>query len=278
MTVNTPAAPRQAAPPLGPAPAIATPVAAPQQPKLLDRMRAAIRVKHYVLATERTYFLAGLLVSPEGEAWHGDGGAYRLGKGRRIVAERVESAIIGQVLADLASDDMADAIVGHYKALAMAHREKDTKGQAPPLKRRLGEIDRQIERLAGLIAETTAPAALLRSIEKLEGERETVSAMLASLEADQRTQKTLRAMTRGDVRALLKRLTDDLHQADPELLRKALPGLVQRIELDPETFRASIAYSVDPVEKTGDLLASPRAVVQFPAFEIPHKRRAAKSS
>ena len=26
-----------------------------QQPKLLDRMREAIRVKHYALATERTY-------------------------------------------------------------------------------------------------------------------------------------------------------------------------------------------------------------------------------
>lgn len=35
---------------------IATPPAAqPQQPKLLDRMRSALRVKHYSLATERTY-------------------------------------------------------------------------------------------------------------------------------------------------------------------------------------------------------------------------------
>ena len=102
--------------------------------------------------------------------------------------------------------------------------------------------------------------------------------MLASLEADQRTQKTLRAMTRGDVKALLKRLAEDLHQADPELLKKALPGLVQRVELDPETFRASIAYRVDPVYKTGELLASPRAVVQFPSFEVPHNRRSAGKS
>lgn len=27
----------------------------PQQPKLLDRLRASLRVKHYALATERTY-------------------------------------------------------------------------------------------------------------------------------------------------------------------------------------------------------------------------------
>ncbi|MBI5922556.1 MAG: phage integrase N-terminal SAM-like domain-containing protein, partial [Betaproteobacteria bacterium] len=36
-----------------PAPALS--VTAPQQPKLLDRMRAAIRIRHYSLATERTY-------------------------------------------------------------------------------------------------------------------------------------------------------------------------------------------------------------------------------
>ena len=34
---------------------IATPVAQSQSPRLLDRMRAALRVKHYSLATERTY-------------------------------------------------------------------------------------------------------------------------------------------------------------------------------------------------------------------------------
>ncbi len=33
----------------------ATPSQSAQQPKLLDRMVAAIRVKHYSLATERTY-------------------------------------------------------------------------------------------------------------------------------------------------------------------------------------------------------------------------------
>jgi hypothetical protein len=33
----------------------ATPARSAQQPKLLDRMAAAIRVKHYSLATERTY-------------------------------------------------------------------------------------------------------------------------------------------------------------------------------------------------------------------------------
>ena len=38
-----------------PAPAFAVAPATPQQPRLLDRMRAAIRVKHYSLSTERTY-------------------------------------------------------------------------------------------------------------------------------------------------------------------------------------------------------------------------------
>ncbi len=223
----------------------------------------------------RVYLLAGLLVSPTGEAWHGDAGAYRLGKGRRIVADRVEAAIVAQVLEDLASDDMAEAIVAHYKALTLARRHQKPQEEATRMRRRLAEIDRQIDRLASLIAETTAPAALLRSIEKLESEREASATALASLEADQRTQETLRAMTKSDVRALLRRAAADLHQADPEMLRKALPGLVQRVELDPESFRASVAYCVDPVRKTGDLLASPRAIVQFPSFVIPHNRRQA---
>lgn len=33
----------------------ATLAQSPQQPKLLDRLRASLRVKHYALATERTY-------------------------------------------------------------------------------------------------------------------------------------------------------------------------------------------------------------------------------
>lgn len=45
----------QASAALASRPAIATSAAVPQQPKLLDRMRAALRVRHYSLATERTY-------------------------------------------------------------------------------------------------------------------------------------------------------------------------------------------------------------------------------
>jgi acetyl-CoA acyltransferase len=54
--------------------------------------------------------LTGLLMKPEGQPWHSDGcGHYRAGRGRKVAAHRVESAVLGQLACDLASDKAVKA-------------------------------------------------------------------------------------------------------------------------------------------------------------------------
>ena len=225
----------------------------------------------------RIYLLAGLLVSPDGTAWNGDSGYYRLGKGIRIQADTVEQAIVEQVLADLQAEPMAAGIAAHYRRLA---KTKDTTpDEAAAIKRRIVELDKKIGRLADLVSETSAPEALLRQIETLEDERTRATESVASLETDRAIAKTMRDITPADVRRLLRALAADMQQANPESLRDSLRTAVERIELSPETFEAEIHLRFGPASKSGELLASPRSTEQFPAFRmaarvlIPHNRR-----
>jgi hypothetical protein len=64
------------------------------------------------------YLLAGIMFSPAGETWWGDAGYYRIMKGHRIDAENVERASIGQVISDMQSHTLCEAIAAHYRKLA----------------------------------------------------------------------------------------------------------------------------------------------------------------
>ena len=61
------------------------------------------RPARYAMPAE--YLLSGLLVTPSGRAWHGNGdGHYRHGKGKRVRQDNLEQAIVAQVARDLMSD------------------------------------------------------------------------------------------------------------------------------------------------------------------------------
>ncbi len=207
-------------------------------------------------ATRQTYLFAGLLVSPDGAAWHGDAGAYRLGKGTRIQAEAVEKTLVGQIMEQLQSEPMAQAIADHYRALAKNAEKKPD--EAGPLKRRISEIEKKVARLADLVSETRTPDALLRQIEALEDERDGLVGCLDGLESERAASRLLRAVTAADVRRMLEGLTADLNARDPEALKDALREIVEKIELSPETFEAVVYFHFGPAVKTGEQLASPR--------------------
>lgn len=115
------------------------------------------------------YMLTGLLVAPNGERWWAEGqGNYRLGQGKRIRAAEVDKAVLGVIARDISGDGFAQALLEHYREQAKPATRDNTRAR---LTARIAEIDRQASRLSDLLSETTAPAALLRSIEKLEAER-----------------------------------------------------------------------------------------------------------
>ena len=229
---------------------------------------------------KRVYLLAGLLVSPDGKAWQGDSGAYRLGKGIRVQAESVDAAVRDAVISALGSDDLAESIANYYRQAA---KKQDQPGEDPvKLKRRMVEIDRKTARLADLMTETTAQAALLRQIETLEEERESIAAQIDRIEGDESAKRTFADIRPADVRRFLRLLGDEMRQShDPEADRDMVRQLVEKVELSAESFEARVFLRFTAPAKSGLLLASPRGAEEFPGFlveavvQIKHNRRRA---
>lgn len=222
-----------------------------------------------------TYLLAGLLVAPDGQKWHADGLTnYRLGKGKRIRAHEVDNAVLECVKHDIAGDAFAKAVLDHYAVQAKPATRDTARAK---LSSRVAEIDRQSEKLAGLLGETTAPAALLRSLEKLEAERESVTTQLDAATADEKTRAALRSLKLDDVKLFLAGIAKQM-DAEPELLKAELAGIIEQVTLDPATMEANVTYKIAHLR--GDKVASPRGGELIPSFRaqssvvIPHRRRA----
>lgn len=221
------------------------------------------------------YLLSGLLVSPDGQKWHTDGaGSYRMGKGKRIKAAEVDKAVMDVIAKDIAGDDFAAAVLAHYTDQAKPATKDKTRAS---LVKRLGEIDRQADKLAGVLGETSAPQAILRQIEKLEAERESISGQIEAAAEDEKINRAMRKLTLEDVRRFLAGIASQM-EAEPELLKEEIGGFVDKVVLDPATMEAVVAYKIASL--TGGKVASPRAAELIPGFEhhssvvIPHRRRA----
>ena len=204
----------------------------------------------------RIYLLTGLLVSPDGQAWNGDSGYYRLGKGARVLADNVERVVVGQVIEQLQAEPFAASIAEHYRSLAKA--KDNSPEEVGAMKRRITEVEKKIGRLADLVSETRSPEALLRQIEALEDERGRLIESLEGMESERVATRALREITASDVRRMLKGLVDDMNAAAPEDLRDELRTAVEKVELSPDTFEAVIHLRFAPASKSGELLASPR--------------------
>ena len=203
----------------------------------------------------RVYLLSGLLESPEGSNWHSDGdGSYRLGKGKRVNADAIEQAIMEKVITSLSADDMVDAILNHFHEIAKQRESRDT---SKKFRSAIKEIDTKIEKLTGLLTETTAPDALLRTIEKLEIERKAVAEELKIVEEESQSTAVYKNLTRNHVRTMLKSVIENLQYTEnKESLKDALNALVDNVVLDPASLTASVTYRVGP--QSGDKMASPR--------------------
>ncbi|MGE4340925.1 MAG: recombinase family protein [Pigmentiphaga sp.] len=225
--------------------------------------------------TTTGYMLTGLLVAPNGERWWAAGaGNYRIGKGKRIRAAEVDKAVIGVIARDIAGDDFAKAVLAHYAEQAKPATKYATRAK---LASRVAEIDRQASKLAGLLGETSAPQAILRQIEKLEAERENVAAQLDAAAEDEKTRTTLRSLTLADVKRFLSGIAAQI-EAEPDLLKEAISGIVDKVVLDPTSMEAVVTYKI--ADLRGVKVASPRVSEFNTSFEhrsavvIHHRRRA----
>ncbi|MBN9460850.1 MAG: recombinase family protein [Burkholderiales bacterium] len=212
----------------------------------LERQRAA-----HTRADASQYLLTGLLVTPDGQAWAGDSSdAYRLGKGRRIAARRVDEPVLEQVFSDLDSEETAKRVVEAMRDLVAGPVD----GRAlAGLEKRIAGLTTQIGRTVDLAARLDDPDPVLRRVTELEAERSTVAEKLAELRQRQSASDEVATMGVGDVRAAFRTLRQEMVATNRAALRPVLPDIIERIVLDPASLDCEIRYRV-----TGVSMASRR--------------------
>jgi site-specific DNA recombinase len=234
-----------------------------------EQAEAILRQQEQALQGRRVrsspLLLTGLLVSSAGEAWHSDGcGFYRLGKGPKVAAQRVERAVLERLAEDLASDDAVATIQAAMQDLASA--EPVDGRRLSGLERRIAGVTTQIGRTVDLAAQLEDPAPVLRRVQDLEHERARLVDELASLRQRQQQRHHAGAIDAAAVRVLLRHFLEQIMESSAledqrAQARQALGEVLERIELDPQSPVARLHYAV----ATGDKLASPRPVELSPA-------------
>jgi DNA invertase Pin-like site-specific DNA recombinase/5S rRNA maturation endonuclease (ribonuclease M5) len=225
--------------------------------------------------TKAAHLLTGILVTPEGTAWHGNGDFYRAGK-KNIKAERIDSAVIEQVASDLKSAAFIKSLTeSAHKAVKLT--DDDAEGES--IRNEIKRMDAKISRLSDLLSETTAADTLMKKIEEFAGQRDSLTEQLSQIESVRRQSKAMLKITESDVKGMLEAMATSLPDLDPESLKDLLRGFIDRITLDSSSLSCCIHYKIKL--STGEFVASPRGFSEIPTvfkrknFSIPPLKRAA---
>jgi site-specific DNA recombinase len=217
-------------------------------------------------ATDRPYLLTGLLTAPDGAPWHGewdgkmDAALYRLGKGKKIAAHRVDGAVLARLREDLQSDIAIEQILCAMQNLVSTPVDGRAIAAA---EKRLSSTVAKISRLVDLLAEAepAVASAFQRSIAQYETERLALIEQLDDMRRAKANAAAAKKCTRLDAQRLTRLLFDGLEATIQEGgivgVKSAIADLVERIELDPLTNGCSIRYRIETPVDTGLNLASP---------------------
>jgi site-specific DNA recombinase len=223
-------------------------------------------------AARSELIFAGFLVS-NGQSWHSDGcGYYRLGKGKKVLASRIEPAILERIKRDLLGENAVENMLASVRSL---------KESPPPrkaisaLERRLSSLSVQIGRTVDLAGKLDDPTPVLRRVEQLETERASIVEQLVQARSLEKQVESGKQLTHADVRTLLSHLFAGIDAGEsPEIIRAEISKVLERVELDPVSLAATLHYSV----AAGVNLASPRQGELSPAkwagqpFDLGRKR------
>lgn len=173
------------------------------------------------------FALGGMLATPDGRFWKGDGDYYRLGKGVRVRRDKVEDVVFAALSEEIASQPHAAQIVNAARQAAQELSvDVDTASVA------LRSVERRLDNIAEEIAEYGGSAALRDKLRKLEAERDTLATAVAEAELRNTQAHALEARAQDYVASLeFFRTTPE---PDREFVRGTLLPLVERIELDEQ--------------------------------------------
>ena len=217
-----------------------------------DAILAALDNRKRPRARASDYLLTGMLVTPSGAAWWGNGdGRYRNGS-KNVTAAKLEQAIVGQVARDLRSPAFVTALV--KRARAAQHPTK-AEGRAKMLRQDLDDHERRMAKIANCIPEMKNPRPLVAKLEEMDAERARLLAELKQAQADRDVVRALSQITERDVERMLDTAIEQMEQLEQGELKDFLRGLVGKIELDPATLTCRMHYRI-PL-RLGVKVASP---------------------
>lgn len=246
-----------------------------------DEAEAILRQQEMALQGRRVrsspLLFSGLVQTPDGRAWHSDGGGgYRLGKGRRIDARRLETAVLAKIEADLQEECSISLLMA---AIAEFDETPVDGRQVAAAEKRLANLTQQIGRTVDLAGRMDDPAPVLRRVADLEAARAALAEELEGLRARVGLQAGVRRITRDDVRLLLAGLFAEIResaaQCAPES-RLALGEVLDHVELDPESLACRVHYAVKvPGDQSESLRDAKLSPVRWVSEPLSLHRRAA---
>jgi site-specific DNA recombinase len=239
-----------------------------------------------VSSSDRPYLLTGFLVTPDGRTWGGewdsrmDAALYRVGKGKRISARRVDGAVLAQLHEDLTGDVAIARLVDAMRAAVATPADGKSIDQA---ERRVGQLTKKVATLVDLLTDAGEEerAAYRRSIAAHEAERAALLKDLEAMRLQERQRAAAKAFSAADARRLLRVMFDGLQAAaesqDVETTKAALGGLVEKIVLSEDAAHCHVHYRIGAAAAdTGVKLATLRDREANPVRWISEARIVAK--
>jgi site-specific DNA recombinase len=203
-----------------------------------------------------SYLLSGILATPSGAGWHGNGGYYRAGP-KNISAPKLEQTVLAQLSKDLDSPAFIAALLSRARAAQVPHSSAQ---ELATLERELRAAEGKISRLVDLAAEADEPAPYQAKIKEWQKK---VGVLADRKERAAHTAKAVRVLhqvSEDDVRAMLAALSEQVEELDREELQIFLRQIL-RVELCPDSLDCHLHYAF-PI--TGSELASPRQSPEIP--------------
>lgn len=184
------------------------------------------------------FALAGLLVTPDGKTWQGDGAYYRIGKtGPRVRRVDIEMSVLDAVRTEIEGKPFAAQLIADARKQAAA-MQVDVEASANALR----SIERKIANAVESIVEMGLSAALRAKLAKLETERDGLRAAIDDAEHRNAAAAALEPQTRAYVAQLEFFMSTP--GADVASLRDTLAPLVERITLDEQATEIVVSYQV----------------------------------
>lgn len=194
--------------------------------------------------TAANYLLTGILKTPQGKSWFGDGRNGYIPKdgtaNRKVDRQILEQAVFDQIMADLYSPKFVKTLTREAIKYREAHRE-DPAGE---MRGEIRDVENRIAKMMELASQLENPAPALREVDKLEARRGALAAEICRLEQEYVAASLLDNITESHVERFLRGVAANMEELDRESLKDFLSTLVERITLDPASHECQINYRI----------------------------------